>query len=356
MIRLGLLTVKNGQELGMFTKIAQLAKKWGISVVRFTPTSIQPITHDVNGYSFHPDKNAWVEATFPIPPFIYDRCFYTTKESYSKNSPIVEWLKKSPNTNFLGYGLPSKWSIYQSLKSVLDIAPFLPITEQASSEEVINNFLQDYKTIILKPDHGSQGKGIFKVTKKRSRFEISTQNKENTITKEFETTEDFQKFLNSLIIKRDYLVQPFYSLSDRSDRPFDIRILMQKNKFGEWSETGRGVRTGSQSHFVSNLFSGATISNFDDYLQTYSYRNKQIILSEIDQISKTLPKVLEDNFSRLFELGIDIGIDKYLKIYILDCNSKPGRKVALETNREKEMEIIEAPLAYCSYLANKLRA
>nr|WP_233896682.1 YheC/YheD family protein [Heyndrickxia coagulans] len=63
-----------------------------------------------------------------------------------------------------------------------------------------------------------------------------------------------------------------------------------------------------------------------------------------------MPAVLEETFQPLFELGIDLLIAGDQSIWILDINSKPGRKMVSLLHPEKTGQMAEAPLAYCRHL------
>lgn len=46
----------------------------------------------------------------------------------------------------------------------------------------------------------------------------------------------------------------------------------------------------------------------------------------MEEIFTLLPSILENSFSALFEIGVDIGITPDGSLWILDVNSKPGEK------------------------------
>ena len=50
------------------------------------------------------------------------------------------------------------------------------------------------------------------------------------------------------------------------------------------------------------------------------------IIQTIRDLSAQLPSLLEEGFGRLGELGIDFGVDTKGRVWILEVNSKPGRR------------------------------
>lgn len=128
-------------------------------------------------------------------------------------------------------------------------------------------------------------------------------------------------------------------------------MLLQKNELGNWLERGRGIRIGKKGGIISNLSAGGIVSNFMNWIDSLPFALREYIQQELDDILANIPAILEEAFLPLFELGIDIGIDKNGAIWILDINSKPGRKVILATRPEISEQLFEAPLCYASFIS-----
>jgi hypothetical protein len=350
MISLGLLSLLDSSEQEYFTEIAKHANLYDIVVYRFSPLSIDPNNELVSGERFHPEKQTWEKEKFTIPTYIYDRCFYKNDERSKKSKPIVQWLKNRPDTVFLGYGLPSKFDIYQVLANDFHLSAYTPATEKvAYATEVIKKLLK-HKKILLKPEYGSQGKGIFVLSIENGQIKLVTQQREHLFTKLFIKAGQFKLWFQKLLEVQPYLLQPFLSLQNEENQPFDIRILLHKNKDGIWSECGRGVRIGQTGNIISNISGGSTICSYVQWKKGLTNNQLTLLESDLATILQRLPFLLEKQFGRLFELGIDIGLAKDGSLWILDTNSKPGRKVVVQTSPEKQEEMYRAPLAYTRYL------
>ncbi|GGE72986.1 YheC/YheD family protein [Priestia taiwanensis] len=349
MLTLGILSFDISKEQEYFTEIARRAGNYNMEVVCFSPSNIEPSTEMVTGLAFDDSKDKWKEKSFPIPSYLYDRCFYT-KPITKRHKPIVEWLKKRPNTFFLGYGLPDKLHIHHLISEHELLKAYLPKTTLVDTPQTILTTLQKKKKLLLKPASGAGGRGIYLFTFKKGNIHVHTQKGEELITKTFEE-KAFIRFLTVLLKKRTYITQPFLSLQDVTNCPFDLRLFLQKNKHGKWITRGVGVRKGKEDHLVSNLSAGASIIPYKEWKRQYTPREVLLIEDAIQTISRILPLHLENTSSPLFELGIDIGIDQKCAIWLLDINSKPGRKVLLTINPPIKEELYHAPLQYCSFLA-----
>lgn len=349
MIPFGIMTLSPDSEASYLTEIARSAKAFGIECFRFIPSQISPHTQLVHGKRFNHKHNQWVEDEFPIPSILYDRCFYGDDEHSKRCLPIVSWLKSRNDITFLGYGLPNKLELYDSLKNTV-LSPYLPPTLPVSDTEMILKELDVRKKVILKPINGAQGHGIYYVKKNDKTFHVKTEKQQRIISRIFPNKVKLLKWLKPLINTRKYLLQPYLELFNYELRPFDIRILLQKDEQGVWVERGRGIRFGSTGGILSNLSAGGTATAFPKWAASLPSASAEYICSELDDILRKLPVLLEDKFLPLFEIGVDIGIARNGSIWILDLNSKPGRKVILQTSPELTETLYQAPLLYAKHL------
>jgi hypothetical protein len=350
LIAFGIMTVSMESEQSYINDIAILAESCGLECYRFLPTKIHPLTLQVTGKKFISQTKSWVNNEFPIPAIIYDRCFYGDDDHSKQSIPIVSWLKTRADITFLGYGLPNKLELYEVLKSTV-LSAYLPVTQSASDSNILLNELTTKKRIILKPINGSQGNGIYYLKKNNKSFHVKTEKHKNIISRIFPNETKLIKWLQPLISKRQYLMQPYLELSNDEQQPFDIRILLQKQMDGKWGERGRGIRIGSTGGILSNLSAGGSIIAYSDWSSSFPSAKKEYIHQELDYILSNLPPILENAFLPLFEIGIDIGIAKNGSIWILDINSKPGRKVILQTQPDLKETLNLAPLLYGKHLS-----
>lgn len=355
MTALGILVLNMRQENEYFSTLGRKAASLQMEVYRFLPSAVDPQTETVKGERYCSNEQKWIQDTFPLPQYLYDRCFYTNQISYKKDYPTVSWLKSHRDITFIGYGLPNKWKVYNALKANARLLPFLPRTTEVKNSQIVLEELEKHKKLILKPASGSQGKGIIALFKSSDQITLQTQKNQTKLVKTFTNIAHFQKWIHKLTTTRHYLLQPFYSLQDRHGYPFDIRILLQKNELGNWIEQGRGVRQGKQKHIISNLHGGGSTIIYDDWIKQFSEEQRIYMETEINHIISILPNTLEQSFGRLFEIGIDISLDQQGKLWLLEANSKPGRQVILQSHKNRD-QLYEAPLHYCKYLENTLRS
>lgn len=160
MITLGFMSLSRQHEADYSAELAKRAPEFGIRFIRFTPFDISPDTLRVKASVYHSASSTWNETEMAIPDYIYDRCFYGKDSQSQKAKPIVEWLKKYPKTEFIGRGLPDKWTVLHDLQQHPVINPYIPETMKVSRYDQIHSFLSKEKACILKPAFGAGGRGV----------------------------------------------------------------------------------------------------------------------------------------------------------------------------------------------------
>ncbi|MEK4149099.1 MULTISPECIES: YheC/YheD family endospore coat-associated protein [Robertmurraya] len=352
MLTLGIMTLNLENEQGYFTEMAKRAEKYNITCFRFIPSDINPQSEMIRGEEFDCNQEIWKHKLFPLPSILYDRCFYGEDFHSKQCKAIVDWLKTKKSVQFLGYGLPNKHKLYEAL-SRTSLAPYLPKTVKITSSEMVQQLCQKMKRVILKPINGSQGNGIYLIEKTDKFWKVKTDKTEYQATRSFANEMQLINWLDRLLHKKEFLLQPYLPLINEFNQPFDIRSLLQKTELEEWSIVGKGIRTGKINGIISNLSAGASVSDFDSWIKTIPFQKRAFINDEINDILENLPLILEQFFPPLFELGVDIGMAEDYSLWILDINSKPGRKVVLHSLPELSDYLYESPLLYANTLLKR---
>jgi hypothetical protein len=352
-IPMGILTLTPEENQSYFQEIGKRADEFDIVLYLFSPLNIKPESSLIFGYRFDSGSLTWTKEEFSIPHYLYDRCFYGEDRESKEAKTIVSWLKARKDITFLGYGLPNKWTLYEGLKNHPLISPYLPMTKKASTAEKVINELSKYEEIILKPIDGAHGYAVYSIRYDGKTMVVKTTKKGKIVEKRFESIEQITSWLEILLIKHIFLIQPRLDNRNRNNEPFDLRVFIQKDTQGNWKEIGRGVRNGKKYGLLTNISAGASVQTYQTWLPTVPSFDHRYLSNELESLLSILPIELEKNFHPLFELGIDIIIAKDQSLWILDMNSKPGRKIISLNHPNKLESLYRAPLAYCQFLANQ---
>jgi glutathione synthase/RimK-type ligase-like ATP-grasp enzyme len=352
MYSFGFISLNPELENSYFTEVAKRGSDYDIECYRFSPIQINPVTHLVTGEKYHPDLQEWQPQKFQLPDILYDRCFYSEHHLAKNAIAIMKWLKNREDLLFIGHGLPNKWKLYQTLSNS-NLSPYVVKTISVIDAFQTLSFLEREKKIILKPTSGSGGMGIACLEKEKETISVIVEKQQQILRSTFPSISIAQKWIDNIRTQKEYLAQPFLQLVDQDNRPFDIRILIQKDGNGQWVERGRGIRTGQTNGVLSNLSAGAETVPFHKWLNSLDPKKIEFLEKEINEITTQLPIILEETYPPLFEIGIDIGVAQDLSLWILDVNSKPGRKVVLETTPFAQETLYTAPLEYGRMLAGQ---
>ncbi|PWA08530.1 hypothetical protein DCC39_14730 [Pueribacillus theae] len=350
MVSLGIITLHPQLESTYFKEMAKRAPEYRIQVFRFHPKDWDPHTNTVTGAYYDERHDTWEFDVFPLPEFIYDRCFYSNNRSIERYYSIVKQLKEK--ATFLSTGLPNKWQVHLALQNDPFLSQYLPDTALlSSSEEAIEKLLHE-RQLVLKPDRGAQGKGIIFLKMTGSKVEVQTHIGGSTKTASY-SIDRLNQWVHRILEQNQYIAQSFLELKNEENKPFDARVLVQKNRKGMWQEYGRGIRTGRIGSLVSNIHNGGKIVPFASWQSKQEPFIQKKIEKQMEEMIQKLPYVLERHFGRLYEIGIDIGIDQNGKCWLLEANSKPGHQIIVKTEREAVYKVYENPLHFCLFLASK---
>lgn len=292
----------------------------------------------------------WLKNEAPLPGVIYNRIhsrmleastsFKTFKDSISSHSiPIF-------NDRFL-----SKEEIHKLLYSEEHMQPYLPETVMAEDHS-IEEMLNKYQSLYIKPIHGSQGRNIIRVTVigEEIQAELSSgSRKEETLL--FENYTRFDHWFKQQQKKRTFLFQQAIPLQSYKNRQLDFRILCHKNFQDTWKATSAVARISAEQQFVSNIARGGETMKPLKILSILSDQKTAIQqLALMKELATETASIIGQKSDGLIgELGIDIGVDKDGKLWIIEVNSKPSK--SFEINDKRIRPSAKALIEYATALS-----
>ncbi len=336
--------------------LSNVGKTIASQIYVFTPHSINWANNTVRGYTYSqtmPNKGVWISNIYPLPDVVYNRIASRTTESRKITRSTKERLKKLPYLKFFNPSFLNKWKVYQMLITEPELEPFLPETMQLTLEN-LEEMLKRYRVVYLKPNNGSLGRGIIKVRRdksgvlhyivhRRGRYK----GKANDVSELIRKTKGARR-------NKAYIVQEGIKLANYKGSPFDIRIIFQKNFQGEWQIGKKFVRVAPRGSSISNLSSGGRVERSKKVF-SYLYKSQNLIKAkniEIKELCKKIASTLEKASDEIYgELGLDIGVDKNGKPWLIEVNSKPRKTTETEFSKGIVRNSFRRPLQYGIYLA-----
>lgn len=332
-----------------FRELTSEGKAMGVRVIVFSPMDVNWKTRRVTAWRYEHTLRRWLKEAHLVPPLIYDRCYYADTRHYLMYKPYITRLRQDPHIHLLGRPLGGKLQTHLMLQKNPDLVPYLPPTKKLLSARDLLSDMIRYTSVLIKPNGGSHGRGVAALTPERGSFRVLGRSKDNRhLHLILHSERSLIHWVRRFTRNTRYIIQPFLDLTSSDGRPFDVRILVQKNGEGRWVTTGMAVRTGSRNSLTSNLHGGGHAERPSLFFRkNYSSEKVKEILESIRFVSESVPKQIEREHGRLLELGLDVGVDRQGRIWFLEANSKPGRSIFLLTGeRDVRRQSIRLPIQY----------
>lgn len=304
-------------------QVGLVAYYFSLSDVRLNPRQIAGRTLDADG--------KWVSDWFAWPQVLYFQRGYprNRRERFVWRSLSSNALRINSRTT-----LP-KWLCHRALISFPDIAPYLPEAHLLRSPRTALDMLKHHSSIYLKPDRGSEGLGISRITLHRPGLYVL----KTTISKTETLLLNRRRllwYLHLLASRRDIVVQaevPLFSMLD--GRKVDVRALMQKDGSGNWVVGYVGMRVGKLGSIVTNSAQGGEWLWMDQWEERagWSKEASTNLEQQLIDISLRIARRLEQSLGRMGELGLDLAFDGQGGFWLLEANSQPDKYDLIATDQ-----------------------
>jgi len=292
---------------------AMLCKYHGIDLIYMRPSDINMETNMVNGKIFV--KNRWQNVETELPPFI-DISQYCFKK---RNRDIINYLRNNTILSGDKINALSKEKLQNELKKDEAFRHLVIPTMRAKQFSDLEDFLNKYAAIVLKPIHGERGRGVYILRKEKDTYVLGYQKNEKKYSKD-----ELELFFNTSIKSRKYISQKYISSRTVQGDPFDCRVHVQKDGKGKWVVARIFIRIGLGQKVISNVNQGGGISDPEPFLKANFGERWEEILDKINHLAVTLPyKIEEIRNLELITLGFDIAIDKDGELYLFESNGAP---------------------------------
>jgi spore coat protein SA len=216
----------------------------------------------------------------------------------------------------------SKWAKTKALLADASLRAFVPETKRLTAA-ALKEMMQRHKMVYAKPGVGSFGNGVIRVEwHPRSRTPYRYQY--GLEKRRFTALADLSRALLNATKRRRYIVQQGIHLLTHGRKRFDIRVMVQKNREGEWETTGIIGRAADPRKAVTNVHNGGTLVPVETLMEGYmSGARTDLFLQKLHTLGTETGKALEKRYPGLKELGIDVAVDRELRLWILEANTAP---------------------------------
>lgn len=297
-------------------------EKHNYKLLSYSPANVNYNDKKVTGYMLV--HNRFKTVTIPIPKVNYN--FYIG----SSNDEFLEFEKWAINENYQIYPVKpirrlagDKLLTAQTLKKYNGI--IVPKTELYDENvDQIHKFMQENKSVFVKPRFGSMGDGIFVIKNENYKYVVNYYNDAKKKSETFANLSDCLPFIKAYADNEEYIIQEGINAIQHKGAIFDIRVIIFniKQTLHFLSE----LRLGAKSSDLSNIAQGGESFNTQSELnKVFTKEIAQHILTKIKNTATEVVNFLNVEYEgKINEISLDIVIDKNEDIYIVELNVKPG--------------------------------
>lgn len=288
-------------------------------------------------------------ALFPFPDVIYRRRSIPYEQLARIKAEMTPYIFNNPRASH-------KLRQVAALRRVPSLAAHLPETRELSSAHVLNAMLRRYPAVFVKRSGMGAGRGVFHVTRLASGGYRLTFRESTRTTHEVQQDVTSYADLTTLLSRLTgyawrssaWCVQQALQPARWRDRPFDLRVIVQKDGQGRWRVNGSYIRVAPDP--------ASLLSRRGDYLPSERFFSMKWgskgtpFLSEIFALACRCAAALDEALGPLGDLGMDFLIDEADRVWFLEANAGPGYLMLGPDDRDYWNQL-SAPLAFASYLA-----
>ncbi|MFV0274825.1 MAG: YheC/YheD family protein [Bacilli bacterium] len=300
-----------------------LCEKYNISYIVFRLENINFKRKIINGLIWK-DGN-FEKYTSDFPKYLYNFQVFSNKEKVIFNE-LCKFTK--PLISYIG----GKNYIYKNLNKLNyeNLIPFMKI----NSIQDIQDMLKNYGKLCIKPTYGRRGRNIHFIYIKNQSYIVKLGKNEKILEEKL-----FYKYCKKFL-KESYICQKYIHSKTIFNQSFDLRVHIQKISTCDWEVSHMYARISTDNKNVSNISKGGHEVSIQDFFSKYYSTNLESKI--IDSCTKLCTLIDKFEKNDHLDLGLDIGIDENLNIWLFEINSRPG----LTDSNKGNLKIAENVIKY----------
>ncbi|HLT59521.1 MAG: YheC/YheD family protein [Limnochordales bacterium] len=342
-----------GPQTTFFRRLIRLGRELHMVVYVFAPGDVHRAMGAVAGWTWL-DGRGWARRLFPLPHVLYDRGFVT--------APVLRlqrWLRNRVGVQQFNSLVGSKWWVYRLMARMPDLAPYVPETRVLRTTADLLLMVRRHGTVYVKAAGGGKGIGIWVISANRmGGFNYRYTDGQARIHRG--RTAQLGAIVHHLLgrPRQPWLIQPRVDLARWRGRIFDVRVLVQRDGYGQWCVTGTGARIGRPGSIISNLYGGGDAWPLEPVLVEslgMSWPEATALRARVEDIALRVARAIDAACRRtghVGELGIDIGIDRAGRLWFFEANSRTGRNLFRQAGLRDSSRLADRrPLEFALHLA-----
>ena len=351
------LNISRGMVNGNVLRLVIANIKAKTTLYFFSINDVDMETLTINGAYYDYNKRMWLRKAFPFPDVFYNRGGVAKKykERYEAFKQEME-RRGTHNLNYIkGF---NKWEVYNNLNQLGKMKPYLPLTIWYTRDDDIKAMLDKYKRIYLKSTRGRKGHQVLRVSYLNAGlYDLSAFTKKGLVRSYVVDYNTLLKGIKFFYSTKDIIIQEAIDLPEYEKKIIDFRAEVQRNGQGELEYTSICARLGQPN---SPITTHGEAYSFENFFKEYKgYNDKQIgaLRRKVEKFLYTTYTSIESFYGPIGELGIDFALDRYMRIWYIECNSTPAKVSLIKAYDAETVEkAFLNPLEYSKYLVLNKRS
>lgn len=315
----------------------------------FSTRNIDMNTLQIHGTYFNENTGYWERKFFPLPDVLFVRIGGKKRRVIIKQLIKMGTKKLNPRHSF------DKWYVYRKLKKYKKVRPYLPLTIAYNTPNDLEMMFIKSKSLYLKPRKGNCGKKVLRVKQlSNGTYLLNYSVRRKGFTKQIDNFDSLVTFIQEFFAREKFIIQQAIPLLTKNSRLVDMRAEVQRNGMGEIDVAAISVRIGQRGSHITSVKSERSVYPIEEFLSKYLHYSKaeiNILKSRIQEFLLNVYHGMEKSYGTFGEIGIDFGMDKDGKLWLIECNARSGKAHVKETKNEKAiLKAFLNPLEYAKFI------
>lgn len=232
------------------------------------------------------------------------------------------------------------------------LARHVPDTDRLTPQ-TLRAALSRYDDLYLKPDAGARGEGVYRLTRARRGWVLTTEGTRGPLKFQLPDRAAVLATVRKRLARgTPYLIQEGLPLATFLGNRFDLRALAQKDGRGRWMLAGLAARVAPPGSPITSPLRGALVARPADVLRLAFPGRWQEVLQDVHRVVLVAAETIDRALGPRFEIGVDIAVLQDGTIKIIEVNGAP-RKTSLEMLRDPLIteRVYRLPIHYTIGLA-----
>jgi len=339
-----------------FADLIRTGREQGFIVYVVTVKQLKLKRRQLEGFGYDEATDSWLPQLFPFPDFIYNRIPLREDELLPEVKQKIAACLKDPRITFFNPSFFNKWTLFKWLRQSRSTRPFIPTTRRMVTREGLGKLMMRHPFLYLKPVSGKAGKGIMTIQlhpEKTLPYRLKIQADKRSITYNCGSLAKLWMRIKKESAGERYIAQQGIRLASVGDRSFDLRVLAQKNKRGEWDISGIGARVAGSSSITTHVPRGGSIDDPDKLLASvFGQEESRKLMVKARNAALLIARQIERGAGyKLAEMSMDLGVDLDGSIWFFEANAKPMKFDEPEIRKRSLERIFE----YSQYVLSRKR-